>query len=200
LVAEVDGEVVVRSPSRNTFGSLSLVTEPMSEAAFSPDPVPPPNRKRHWRLAGMLICPLLAVVLFLACFVLFHHPGIHVSVENTGNLPIRSVVLYVKDVNQVTVGNTHISTTDTTAVTSDVRLDKPAQRAARRSEFECSVSSPSERLWNEESLLPFSSCRESADFSHRREGRCYRQQTSKRSMSEPSTASGRDPRLSMSNS
>ncbi len=43
----------------------------------------------------MLICPLLAVVLFLACFVLFHHPGIHVSVENTGNLPIRSVVLYV---------------------------------------------------------------------------------------------------------
>jgi hypothetical protein len=67
----------------------------MNEATSSPDPVHTRNRKRQWRLAGMLICLLLAVMLFLAYFLLFYHPGIHVSVQNTGNQPIRSVVLYV---------------------------------------------------------------------------------------------------------
>ena len=67
----------------------------MNEATVRPDPAPTPNRKRHWRLAGVLVCLLLGVVVVVAYFLLFHHPGIHVTVQNTGDQPIRSVVLFV---------------------------------------------------------------------------------------------------------
>jgi hypothetical protein len=65
----------------------------MSEATSSPDPVPTPNRKRHWRLAGVLICLLLAVSLVLL-FLLFRS-GIHVTVQNSGSQPLWTVVLHV---------------------------------------------------------------------------------------------------------
>lgn len=65
------------------------------EATIPSDPVSTPSRKRYWRLAGVLVCLLPAVMIGLAYFLLFYHPGIHVTVRNTGRQPIRSVVLYV---------------------------------------------------------------------------------------------------------
>lgn len=67
----------------------------MSEAAFSPDSDLTSKRKRYWRLVGVLVCLLLAVMIGLACFLLLYHPGIHVTVENTGSQPLCSVVLFV---------------------------------------------------------------------------------------------------------
>ncbi len=67
----------------------------VSDATSFPNPVPTPNRRRYWRLAGVLICLLLAVMIGLAYFLLFYHPGIHVTVQNTGSQPMRSVVLFV---------------------------------------------------------------------------------------------------------
>ncbi len=48
----------------------------MNEAGFSPDSGPTSERKRYWRLAGVLVCLLLAVMIGLA-------------------YPLRSVVLFV---------------------------------------------------------------------------------------------------------
>jgi hypothetical protein len=67
----------------------------MNEAGFSPDSGPTSERKRYWRLAGVLVCLLLAVMIGLAYFLLFFHPGIHVTVQNSGSQPLRSVVLFV---------------------------------------------------------------------------------------------------------
>lgn len=65
----------------------------MSESTPSLDPVRSPGQERHWRLAGVLICLLLAVSVVLV-FVLFRS-GIHVTVQNSGSQPLRSVALHV---------------------------------------------------------------------------------------------------------
>jgi hypothetical protein len=65
------------------------------EMAFSPDPVLTLHRRRFWRLAGVLLCLLLVVMIGLAYFLLFYHPGIHVTVQNMGSQPMRAVVLFV---------------------------------------------------------------------------------------------------------
>jgi hypothetical protein len=61
----------------------------------SPEPDSTSTRKRRWRLAGILLCMLFVVMTVAAYFFLFHHPGIDVTVENTGSKPMRSVVLFV---------------------------------------------------------------------------------------------------------
>jgi hypothetical protein len=64
-----------------------------SEATFSPDPIPAPDRKRFWSLTGVSICLLFAVLVPL--LMILFRPGIHVAVQNTGSRPLRSVVLFV---------------------------------------------------------------------------------------------------------
>ncbi|MBM4093701.1 MAG: hypothetical protein FJ276_30485 [Planctomycetes bacterium] len=67
----------------------------MNDAIKSHDSVPTRKRKRHWRIAAVLICLLFGVMVALAYVVLFCQPGIHVTVQNTGSTPLRSVVLFV---------------------------------------------------------------------------------------------------------
>jgi hypothetical protein len=57
----------------------------MSEATISPDPIPTPNPRRSWRLAGVLICLLFAAMAVLAYYLLFYQPGIHVTIQNPGS-------------------------------------------------------------------------------------------------------------------
>ncbi len=67
----------------------------MNEATISLNSDPMPNRNRRWRLVGLLICLLFVTIVVLACILLVYHPGIHVTVENTGRQPLRSIVLFV---------------------------------------------------------------------------------------------------------
>jgi len=67
----------------------------MKEATISLDSDPIPNRKRRWRTACVLICLLFVTMVVLVYFVLFYHPGIHVTLQNTGSQPLRSAVLVV---------------------------------------------------------------------------------------------------------
>jgi len=53
------------------------------------------SHKRRLQLAGGLICLFLIAASTAAYFQLFYHPGIDVTVENTGRMPIRSLVLEV---------------------------------------------------------------------------------------------------------
>ena len=71
------------------------MSESANEATSSPDTVQTPNRRRYWRLAGVLICLLFAAMAVLAYYLLFYKPGIQVTVQNTGSQPLRSVVLFV---------------------------------------------------------------------------------------------------------
>jgi hypothetical protein len=76
----------------------------MNETAVSPDSGPTLNRRRYCRLAGVLVCLLLAVMIGLAYSFLFYHPGIQVSVQNSGSQLLRSVVLFVTG-NSYNLGN-----------------------------------------------------------------------------------------------
>jgi len=51
------------------------------------------NKRRQWWLIGLFACILLLLVAGLV-FVFFRS-GIHVTIQNTGNQPLRSVVLHV---------------------------------------------------------------------------------------------------------
>lgn len=65
----------------------------MSESNPSLDPMPSPSQKRHWRLIGVTTCLLLTVSVVLVFFLF--RSGIHVTVQNSGSQPLRSVALYV---------------------------------------------------------------------------------------------------------
>lgn len=54
-----------------------------------------PISKRRLQLAGGLICLFFIAASTAAYFLLFYHPGIDVTVDNTGRMPIRSLVLVV---------------------------------------------------------------------------------------------------------
>ena len=56
-------------------------------------PKPIPDQKRPCWLAGIPICVLLVVLVVLVLFLF--RSGIHVSIQNTGSQPLRSVVLFV---------------------------------------------------------------------------------------------------------
>ena len=57
------------------------------------EPKPIPDQKRPCWLAGIPICVLLVVLVVLVLFLF--RSGIHVSIQNTGSQPLRSVVLFV---------------------------------------------------------------------------------------------------------
>lgn len=57
------------------------------------EPKPIPDQKRPCWLAGIPICVLLVVLVVLVLFLF--RSGIHVTVQNTGSEPLRSVVLHV---------------------------------------------------------------------------------------------------------
>jgi hypothetical protein len=57
------------------------------------EPKPIPDQKRPRWLAGIPICVLLVVLVVLVLFLF--RSGIHVSIQNTGSQPLRSVVLFV---------------------------------------------------------------------------------------------------------
>jgi len=57
------------------------------------EPKPIPDQKRPCWLAGIPICVLLVVLVVLVLFL--SRSGIHVSIQNTGSQPLRSVVLFV---------------------------------------------------------------------------------------------------------
>ena len=57
------------------------------------EPKPIPDQKRPCWLAGIPICVLLVVLVVLVLFLF--RSGVHVSIQNTGSQPLRSVVLFV---------------------------------------------------------------------------------------------------------
>ena len=57
------------------------------------EPKPIPDQKRPCWLAGIPICVLLVVLVVLVLFLF--RSGVHVSIQNTGSRPLRSVVLFV---------------------------------------------------------------------------------------------------------
>lgn len=76
----------------------------MNEATSPSDSGSPLKQKRHWQLAGVLICLLLAGMIALVYYLLLYKPGIHVTVQNTGSQPLRAVVLFVTG-NSYSVGD-----------------------------------------------------------------------------------------------
>ncbi len=75
------------------------------------------NKRRQFWLIGLLVCILVLLVAGLA-FVIFRS-GIHVTIQNTGSQPLRSVVLHVTgasyNLGDIAPGNTAGATVHATS-------------------------------------------------------------------------------------
>ena len=61
----------------------------------SPEPDSTSTRKRRWGRVGLLLGLLFVAMCMTAYFMLFHRPGIDVTIQNSCNQPLRSVILVV---------------------------------------------------------------------------------------------------------